>query len=714
MLMCLVAPVAAQEARPSRDVAVEAVLQLPRETPVQRLQAVVTLMDLEATDDAQRLLTELAEAQLSDTERAELVRQLGTYRMMQLARHPALAGTAGPFVEACMAAAAAAARDPQRLGELLGRFSDDSPVVRRAARADLQDAGIDGVRFAIRSLATEQNADRRLELQRVLAGMGPLATGPLLGALSTENPQLAADVIGVLAALRESHALPLLVVPALLSPADSPAGPAAQRAYQRLTGRPISPDEAERRLAHEVSRYIKGVLPFTPDADGRIELWFWDDQAQQFSTERYPSHEARVVWAGRLAEQLDRLNPSDEKHRRMALLLGLEAAKLRQGYELSFGELELSDSLSEAVRIQMADAHGVSRLLADALAADCAGAAAAACDLLAQAGDDGVLYSVGGGFSPLAEALHSAHRRVRFAALRAVLALDPQSPYPGSSRVPELLEFFARGGGESTVLVASPVIEKASTVGGLVASAAGYEVDVADTGNDLVRLARDAADAEFIVVDATIDSPGVRDVLYSLAAHPAAAGLPTAVLAPAGREYVAQRLAEENPRVVAFARPHSTEAAQALVEQLIARAGRNYVTREERAEQAMFAMEQIGELLARDHCIYNVRGNADLLGRAAFRAELSEQALASLPLLGTPASQQTLLDYASRPTASIESRRVAAEAFNRSVRRHGVLLTTDEILRQYDRYNASADADAEVQQVLGKVLDTLEAGRDGG
>jgi hypothetical protein len=40
-----------------------------------------------------------------------------------------------------------------------------------------------------------------------------------------------------------------------------------------------------------------------------------------------------------------------------------------------------------------------------------------------------------------------------------------------------------------------------------------------------------------------------------------------------------------------------------------------------------------------------------------------------------------------------------------------VLLTTDQILMQYDRYNASETADADTQRVLGSLLDAIESRR---
>ena len=55
-----------------------------------------------------------------------------------------------------------------------------------------------------------------------------------------------------------------------------------------------------------------------------------------------------------------------------------------------------------------------------------------------------------------------------------------------------------------------------------------------------------------------------------------------------------------------------------------------------------------------------------------------------------------------------DDRSAAADAFTESVRTHGILLTTDQIRRQYDRYNLSATAPEETQAVLGRLLDAIE------
>jgi hypothetical protein len=83
----------------------------------------------------------------------------------------------------------------------------------------------------------------------------------------------------------------------------------------------------------------------------------------------------------------------------------------------------------------------------------------------------------------------------------------------------------------------------------------------------------------------------------------------------------------------------------------------------------------------------------------------------ALALLGTPASQRSLVDFASHLSVPVDERQQAARAFAQSVVEHGLLLTQEEILRQYDRYNASEPLDAATQQLLGGLLDTIESPR---
>jgi hypothetical protein len=71
-----------------------------------------------------------------------------------------------------------------------------------------------------------------------------------------------------------------------------------------------------------------------------------------------------------------------------------------------------------------------------------------------------------------------------------------------------------------------------------------------------------------------------------------------------------------------------------------------------------------------------------------------------------------LTDFANQPAQPLAARQAAVTAFARSVRAHGLLLTRDMILRQYDLYNSNAGRDADTHAILGALLDTIERKTD--
>ncbi len=91
--------------------------------------------------------------------------------------------------------------------------------------------------------------------------------------------------------------------------------------------------------------------------------------------------------------------------------------------------------------------------------------------------------------------------------------------------------------------------------------------------------------------------------------------------------------------------------------------------------------------------------------------QLAPQAAMLLADLGTAGSQPLLVGLVNRGNLPLELRQTAAQAFRHSVHKHGILLTSEEMLGQYDRYNASESEPAESQEVLASILDTLEGGR---
>lgn len=87
---------------------------------------------------------------------------------------------------------------------------------------------------------------------------------------------------------------------------------------------------------------------------------------------------------------------------------------------------------------------------------------------------------------------------------------------------------------------------------------------------------------------------------------------------------------------------------------------------------------------------------------------LATQALKVLGELATPNSQTAIVDFASDGTQSPTLRKSANAAFKVAVAKRGILLTKADILKQYDRYNASESLDKETQLILAEILDIME------
>jgi CheY-like chemotaxis protein len=568
-----------------------------------------------------------------------------------------------------MTSAAAVANNPQRIAQLVAQLTDPSAEVREVARNDLAAVGRAGVVATLEALARENERGRRAALVAAAAEMRPLVDGPLLAMLSTSDPALRADVSRLLEHLAIVPAIPFLQTSVAAS---------------------------ERALAGALARYAAGTPPFALDESNQAEIWHWDDTTKQLRSTRYAAEDARVIWSARLARRLAQLRPQNPAYQRQAWLLGLESA----------GAISTTRGMLSRV-----DTGLVNDVLGDALAANYHRAAAAAADELGRRKDPSVLYTAGGQLSPLAAALVHPNRQVRFAALRAILSIDPTSPYAGSSQVPEALSWFAQAGGERRALVAMPTNLDASDVAGMLA-AHGLETDATNRGRDALDLASRRTDLEMIFVDLEILDPEIRQVLYELRIEPATAQIPIAILAADGRLDAATRLASEHQRVLATSRPHSPDAVARILERFSSFAGHGAVPARERATQAAQAIDWLTHLLSGHRKFYDLTRVAPAIETALYQPRTATIAVAALAKLGTPESQRTLINIASQSSLAADSRRHAAEAFRTSVGAYGVLLTTDEILSQYDRYNASATADAQTQQILGSVLDAIESRRD--
>jgi CheY-like chemotaxis protein len=559
--------------KPEKNPAVLSALEMPRNKPADYVESILLLIDLGRPELAKPILADLTKLPLTDAQRQELVDQFGAGSMLKLLRTKELAPEGAAFADACMAVASAASNNPQRIAALIQQLADPSPENRLLAQHDLAASGQKAATATLETFAREPDRNRRIAIAAGIAAMHPVVDGMLLAMLDTRDPALRADVAELLRELQVPQAHPLVVN-----------------------------GNMQQEIATTLSMYERGTPIFTPDQDNMVEVWQWNDATKQLSSARIPADEARIIWMSKLARTLTQLDPQNPDYQRRALILAWEAESTKHGA----GNWPINPKF-----ISEADPQFLGAVLAESLKNDHPHAAISAISAMAQRRDPGILMTSDGKPSPLADALTSPNRNVRFAALSAIMALDPQSPYPGSSRVPEALGWFANSGAERRALTAMPTTAAASDLAGRLA-AHQLVAEPTNSGGELINMARTITDVDLILVDMDIILPNIREVLYQLRTNPTTGETPIAILAAEGRLEAAKKLAEEHQRVIAVPRPHTDEIVTNTVQQLAKLADRDAVQADARVAQANEAKAWLDKLESGARPFYVIRRTARL------------------------------------------------------------------------------------------------------
>jgi hypothetical protein len=699
------ADTAALNALADGDPVIAAVLDLPRTTPVEQFEVIATLVELRRGDVAALLIPRFLASELDDAERAALVRQFGSARFMKLIRldgptpegEPAgdLAGMRA-FAQACLDAAAAEATDPARLEQLVAGLSAPTEEERYAARVDLRATGDPGMIAAMHALTVAKTPEARGHVMAALAEMRPAIDAPLIAVLADGRGQVRADAATLAGRMRMRAALPWLTA---LAVSPDVAAPAATSALVSLGLAPPTPAEARALIEDEVANLES--MPVDSEGDLQNAWWTFDSQAGQLTATAFNARQRRTLERARWARALAMAGAlADPASRRRIVLDALEEAEL-------LGRASAPEVAQQLTAMSPAD---LSATLAAAMEADRPLAAVQIATTLGARNDAAVLSSPDGRPSPLATALKHRDRDLRFAALQAIMQLDPQHTFPGASYVPKALWYFAAGAGESAAVVAAPNFPLATSWAGQLRGV-GLDATPTSSGKAAIFTADDPAIAPrlaVIVLDSDIDKPTVREVAYQLHSADRTAAVPILIAASVEHYAAAQDIADHDPLVLATPRPTDDAALASAVERTVALSARPLADPARRTEQAAMALEWLAKLLAADAPYDELRREGALVQRSLFVKELVEPSIRVLAVLGTVDSQTALVDYASARTLPIETRRGAAEALAANFRRYGIQLTRAQVLAQYDRYNASETADADTQAVLGSILDLIE------
>jgi hypothetical protein len=206
-----------------------------------------------------------------------------------------------------------------------------------------------------------------------------------------------------------------------------------------------------------------------------------------------------------------------------------------------------------------------------------------------------------------------------------------------------------------------------------------------------------------------LNTPPVDDLIGRLRRDPRTADLPIGLMVGEEQKAAVQRLAATMPAVVAIARVGDDYSTQFEIERVLASVGRDHVGFETRQAEAGNSLVWLAKLAEHRTTVFNVERTSPSIERALYVPAWTAAAATVLADLPSENAQRSLLALANEDVMPAETRKIGAVAFGRNVRQYGCHLTSAEIRKQYDRYNASRYQDREVQAILASVLDAIEA-----
>ncbi len=746
---------------PLQQAVVESLATAARETPAELLDAAIRAADVEAAGAAQewfgRLMAALEQA---GEGRLDLLADLGdTTDAAALSRLEHLLRAREPAVTKAVAAIREAARlrrrDPQRLSAAAEALASPSAPTRLAAADELARARIDALPALVPILQSHDPRDSlRIRLARELVALlGDEAREPLLDWLASDDVASWPGVIEALDASGTTDIDSFLLAPALV--ADSP--PAAREAARRVLARraarrghpaePPPPHAAEAVLADRLDHVLcpaglPGVdhLPLEPIRDpaaaaaafgggvtGLVERSAWNSAAGRFERLRMSPRAARARDAMHLARDLMALDARDPATVNLVLLARMESLLVTSGDASSLAPKDLQavlagpDGFSPETAADVLDAA-----IAHGMGEAAAGVAAA---LAPPRG--------GRATQPLSPAVRKALVRalalpdagLQFAAARTLALAAGEPPYPGSSRVVEILAHAATSTGVDRVVVAHPDTEVVDALATGV-SRFGYEPVRVSTGREAIFAARERADTVLVLLAARLATPSALETVQLLQQQGVGDVPPVLVVVDPldddGRgcflsqtimkfgdlhrvaivdrlDSLFQPVVDEVTGDVALLPRLPDMLAQAAGPQAVDPASRE-AARLTRLGRASEAFTLLAELSRRG---WDVRPVTTTALAAVTTAELYAPAVALLATLGRPEAQEALVAEAERSDLAPPLRAAALAAFSTSVQRHGVLLTCGHVRAVATRYTLASEASPGTS-VTGDILQVLE------
>ena len=268
----------------------------------------------------------------------------------------------------------------------------------------------------------------------------------------------------------------------------------------------------------------------------------------------------------------------------------------------------------------------------------------------------------------------------------------------------------SRSSGSRSAIVGHADLEIAQSLAALT-SRQGFTARAATTSRDIFAQAQSDPDLSLIILSDKVFRPSFSELVQALRSNSRTSHIPILLMVEPENLGRADRLAVRYDGILVSPMVMNERVIARQVDNLLSGIKYDDANQAERGENAVKALNQLDRYASQPekYPFYDVLSYQDeLLGGLASPSRAAGTCRV-LGEMGTPDAQRRLLQFASNLQLPLELRQEAAGAFAVAVQKRGVMLSRQQIMAQYERYNASADDTAESRALLSTLLDVLES-----
>lgn len=686
------------------DPVVNAILGSNPQTPLALVNAIDLLVDVNRTDLAVDYLKQLKALSLDDQQLYELYKQAGSAKIFRIATQPGLEPEGQVTAKTILDGAERFANDSARIKNLAETaVRNEDRYQRSVALGDLRLLGDTGAAVLIEKLVDPSYEDAWPRIRQAIGLFGDAAAGPISAALRSNSLKLRLEALYLLRNIDTSDSVESLIGFMLSDSSTALQKEVASQSLKHLIGYTPDSKEGIGRLQRSAQQYLLDEVGTDRRGDEMVKWWLWNDQRKLEPTWVTAQTISRIRSFQR-AEHLVEVDPDNRDYQILYWLSRLEAAKLSGGQN--------RELLSTTLRtfVDSMDPEMARDVLDKALELNALNAAVATCEILGAIGDPRFLSpDVAGSTSPLISALNAGSIRLTAAAAKAIAKIKPTESFPGSSDYIRALVYLSRSGGLKTAVVGHADLEIAQSLAALT-NRQGYTARSVTTARDMFDIAQNDPDLELLVITDKIFRPSFSELVQALRANSRTRRIPILLMVEPENLARAERLAERYDDILVSPMVLNEKVIARQIDNLYSNIQFRDTNEVERGDNAIQALDQLDFYASQPekYPFFDVLSYEEDLTNGLTSPARAEVTCRVLGELGTADAQRRLVQLASNFQLPVELREAAVQSFAVAVEKRGLMLSRQQILNQYERYNSSADETEASQQILGSLLDVLE------